>query len=89
MIFLDLQIPEAVLQHDRHFIGKFGDQMRRNIDADGLRLEGDIEMMLARQAVITDDLAEHAADHGAQRILHDFIIGNQAVAYIVTHGARG
>src|SRR3546814_11727423 len=46
-------------------------------------------MMLAGQAVAAHDLRQHAADHGAQRILHDFVIGNQAVADVFTHGRGG
>src|SRR3546814_1795419 len=46
-------------------------------------------MMLAGQAVAALDLRQHAADHGAQRVLHDFIVGNQAVADFVTHGRGG
>ena len=46
-------------------------------------------MMLAGQMVRPLDLREHAADHGAQRILHDFVIGNQAVANVITHGGGG
>src|SRR3546814_1416200 len=70
MILLDAEVPKTVLQHDRHFVGEFGDQMRGDVDPGGLCLEGDIEMMLAGQAVIAFDLAQHAADHGAQRVLH-------------------
>src|SRR3546814_18702445 len=46
-------------------------------------------MMLAGQAVAALDLRQHAADHGAQRVLHDFIVGNQAVADVFTHGRGG
>src|SRR3546814_9549573 len=89
MILFDGQVPEAILEDDRHLVGIFGDQMARNRDAGRLRLEGDIEMMLAGQAVAAHDLRQHAADHGAQRILHDFVIGNQAVADVFTHGRGG
>src|SRR3546814_2336958 len=50
MILLDAEVPKTVLQHDRHFVGEFGDQMRGDVDPGGLCLEGDIEMMLAGQA---------------------------------------
>src|SRR3546814_12036690 len=63
--------------------------MARHRYAGRLRLEGDIEMMLAGQSVAAHDLRQHAADHGAQRILHDFVIGNQAVADVFTHGRGG
>src|SRR3546814_6844858 len=43
MILFDGQVPEAILEDDRHLVGIFGDQMARNRDAGRLRLEGDIE----------------------------------------------
>src|SRR3546814_2979378 len=58
MILFDGQVPEAILEDDRHLVGIFGDQMARNRDAGRLRLEGDIEMMLAGQAVAAHDLRQ-------------------------------
>src|SRR3546814_2448254 len=78
MILFDGQVPEAILEDDRHLVGIFGDQMARNRDAGRLRLEGDIEMMHAGQAVAAHDLRQHAADHGAQRILHDRSEGHKS-----------
>ena len=31
------------------------------------------------------DLAQHAADHRAQRLLHDLVVGDQAVGGLVAH----
>ena len=36
-------------------------------------------MMLAGQPAATLDLAEHTADDCAQGLLHDLVVGNQAV----------
>src|SRR3546814_19595628 len=89
MICWERQVPVAVLEDDRHVGWLFGGQMGRNSDRWGLLIEGDVKMMLAGQAVAALDLRQHAADHGAQRVLHDFIVGNQAVADFVTHGRGG
>src|SRR3546814_6314539 len=51
MIVRDRQVPVAVLEHDRHLVGIFGGQMGRNSDPWGLRLEGDVKMMLAGQEI--------------------------------------
>ena len=34
-------------------------------------------------------LAQHAPDHRAQRLLHDFVIGDQAVGRLVAHEPLG
>ena len=41
-------------------------------------------MMIAGQP-FAGHLPQHATDHGAQRFLHDFVIGNQAVGRAFTH----
>src|SRR3546814_12264508 len=61
--------------------------MLGNVDADGAGLEGDVEMMLAGERAGRLDFAEHAPDDGAQRLLDDLVIGNQAVGRLVAHGA--
>ena len=75
----------AVLEDDRHLVREALDQLRGDVDAGRLRLEGDVEMMLAGQPAARRDRAEHAADHGAQRLLDDLVIGNQAVGQSVAH----
>src|SRR3546814_16693029 len=71
MIVRDRQVPVAVLEHDRHIVGIFGGQMGRNSDPWGLRLEGDVKMMLAGMAVAALDMRQQAADHGARRVMQD------------------
>jgi imidazoleglycerol-phosphate dehydratase len=85
MLGFDLQIPIFVLEHDGHFIREAFVQVRRDRNSGGLRLEGDVEMMVARQPPCRD-VAEHATNHGAQCLLHHVIIGNQAVDMLFTHG---
>ena len=45
-------------------------------------------MMLARQPARLLDFAEHPADHRAQRLLHDLVVGNQAFGGLVAHAFR-
>ena len=45
-------------------------------------------MMLARKAARRLDLAEHPADDGAQRVLHDLVVRNQALWGLVAHCLR-
>src|SRR3546814_4989733 len=72
----DLQSPESVLEHDRHFVGETLDQALRDVDAGRLGLEGDVEMMLARRrAAVFGDRAEHPADDRTERLLDDLVIG--------------
>ena len=85
MLGLDLQIPIFVLQYYGHFIGKALVQMLRDNHAGGLRLERDVEVMVTGQSV-QRNIAEDAADHSAQRLLHDIVIGNQAIGALVGHG---
>jgi imidazoleglycerol-phosphate dehydratase len=73
-----------MLQHDGHFIGEALVQMRRDDDARGLRLKGDVEMMFARQPACRD-IAKHAPHHRAQCLLHHVIIGNQAIGMLFAH----
>lgn len=84
MLRLDLQVPIFVLQHDRHLVGKALVQVLRDGNTRRLSLEGDIEMMVARQP-IHRDIAEHAANHSAQRLLHYIVIGNQAIDMLFAH----
>ena len=42
-------------------------------------------MMRAGQRARSLDLAEHPADHVAQRLLNDLVVGNKAFGDIVAH----
>ena len=85
MFGFSLQVPIFVLQHNGHFVGEAFVQMLRNGNARCLRLERDVEMMVAGQA-IARDIAQHAANDGAQCLLHDVIIRNQAIYMLFGHG---
>ncbi len=84
MLRLDLQVPIFVLEHDGHFVGKALVQMRWDHHTGRLCLECDVEMMVAGQAV-QRDIAKHAAYNCAQGLLHDIVIGNQAIGTLITH----
>src|SRR5436190_22526092 len=75
-MILDLQIPEAVLDDDRHLVRKALRQMLGDRNARHLGLEGDVEMVPARKAATLLDLMQYAADHIAQRLLHDLVVGD-------------
>ena len=57
-------------------------------------LEGDVEMVLAGQPARPLDFAKHAADHRAQRILHDLVVresgfrGSRRSSPLVVAGGR-
>jgi imidazoleglycerol-phosphate dehydratase len=84
MIALNFQIPIFMLEDDGHFVGKPLMQMGRYRNARGLRLESDIKMMVAGQAVLRH-IAKHAANHRAQSLLHYIVIGNQAIGMLFAH----
>src|SRR3546814_10852949 len=44
-VFVDLQVPIAILDDDRHLVGKALQQMLWDIHAGRARAEGDVEMM--------------------------------------------
>ena len=73
----DRQIPELMLQHDRHFFRILRAQARRNLHAGRAGVERDEEVMLARQAVarrIGDDVLDDAAQCVAnQKVVADVI----------------
>src|SRR5215213_7568940 len=60
-VVLDLQIPEAVLDDDRHLVGKAFDQMLGDRHSRQAGLEGDVEMVAARKRPRLLDLAKHPA----------------------------
>ena len=84
----DLEIPIFVLEDDRHLVRETFPQTGRNGDAWRTRLEGDVEVMDAGQP-FARDLTEDAADNSAQGILHDLVIGNQAVEWGLAHKRCG
>ncbi len=89
-LFVHLQVPELVLQHDGHLVGKAFAQILADGDARGPGLESDVEMVLARQcAALAFHLTQYPSDNGAQGFLHDLVVGNEAVRRIVAHMGLG
>src|SRR3546814_14915571 len=70
-------MPISVLDYDGHCLGEAFQQVAGNVHAWRAGAEGDVEMMAAGQAASGLHLAKHAADDGAQRILHDLVIGDR------------
>ena len=87
-VVADTEVPELVLDDDRHLVGKAFEQMLGDRNARHPRLERNVEMMLAGKAARLLDFAQHTADNGAQRILHDLVVGNQALGGLVAHACR-
>ena len=85
VVFLDLEVPEAVLEYDRHLVGKAFHQMLWDRNARRSGLEGDVEMVLAGEAAGQLDFAQYPPDHGTQRVLHNLVVGNQAFRRLVGH----
>ena len=75
----DGKIPELMLQDDGDLFRILRAQPLRHAHALGARIEGDVEMVLARQAFL-GDVGEHLAHDVAQRLL-----GQKIVADMVGH----
>jgi hypothetical protein len=55
-----------------------------------MRFESNVEMVRAGQfAAARLDLAKHTANHCAQGLLHDRVVGDQAVGRIIAHARLG
>ena len=85
LLIVDLEVPEAVLDDDRHLVGEALDQMLGDRNARHAGLEGDVEMMAARQPAALLHLAQHPADDVAQGLLHDLVVRNQGLRGFLTH----
>src|SRR3546814_6157304 len=59
-VFVDLQVPIAILDDDRHLVGKALQQMLWDIHAGRARAEGDVEMMGSGQAACRSE--EHTSE---------------------------
>ena len=75
------QVPKLMLQDDGHLFRILRPQPVGNPHALGMGVEGDVKMMVARQAFL-GGVGEHAAHHAAQRLL-----GQKIVADLVGHGS--
>jgi hypothetical protein len=67
------QIPELVLEHDRHFLRMFLAQAAGDLHAVAARVEGNEEMMIAGQPA-GRDVGEHLFDDAAQRVLGEQVV---------------
>ena len=76
LLFIDFQIPELELQHDRHFLRIPVAQAVGHFHLRMIGAEGDIEMMVARQAC-RRDRGQHAANDAAQGIFNNDIVAHQ------------
>jgi hypothetical protein len=72
----DDEVPELVLQDDRHLVGKAAPDRGRRDDAGRLGLERDVEVMVADQPRARG-VGEHSAHHGAQRVLHQKVVADE------------
>ena len=72
----DREIPELVLEDDRHILRILVHQPRRNPDARRLGGEGDVEMVLAGKAGL-GHFGEHFAQDAAKRVLREDVISDQ------------
>ena len=69
------QVPELVLQDDSHLLWILLAHARRQPHAVGPGVEGDVEVVLARQAVL-GGIGEHGPHDAAQGLLGQKIVAN-------------
>ena len=85
-VVLDLEVPEAVLDDDRHLVREALEQVFRDGDTRHPRLERDVEMMVAGEGSRRFDLAQNTAHDRPQCVLHDLVVRDQAFGSLVAHG---
>ncbi len=83
---IGLQAPELVLQHDRHLVRIARLKVVGDLHTRRRRAEGDVEVMLARQAAL-GDLAQRLPQDTAQCALEHMVIA-KGVAALVLHRHR-
>ncbi|MNE78438.1 hypothetical protein D3C80_1748440 [compost metagenome] len=71
---LDVEVPILMLQDDGHLVGVFGQDVRRHRDAGRSRLERDVEVVRAGNAVGLGGTFQRRADHAAQGVLGELLI---------------
>ena len=79
-VVADLEIPELVLQHDRHLVGKRSQQARGIATPGVVGRKADIEMMGAAQPVARD-ADQRVAHHAAQRALDHLVVLEQILRH--------
>ena len=72
-VLLDREVPEPVLEDDHHLLRILVLEASRHADTGSLRIEGDIEMVIAGQAGL-EHLHQHATHDAAHGILHQGIV---------------
>lgn len=83
-----LEVPELVLENDRHLIRKPFAEPGGDGHTRCTRLERDVEVMMAGQSLIRH-LAQNTAHHRTQGILDNLVIGNQTIGRAFGHVASG
>ena len=86
-VLVDLEIPELVLQHDRHLLGILFAHPVGHLNARRIRDESNEEVMVARQARL-GDFRQYFADHATQRILHENVIADHVFGHRFASGPR-
>jgi imidazoleglycerol-phosphate dehydratase len=84
MLVANLQVPIFMLEDDGHFVRETLHQVHGDRNTRRAGLEGDVEMMLAGKPA-GRDIAQNATDDRPQRLLHDIVVGNQAIRGILAH----
>src|SRR5262249_26684776 len=72
-VVLDHEVPELVLKDDSHFLGKLSRDPRRHAHAMRAGIEGDVEMVLARQTVF-GGVVENGAHDAAKRFAREDVV---------------
>ena len=81
------QVPVLVLQDDGHLVRVLGQQVDRTGHARGVGLEGDIEMVRARQAFRRRGPLQGGLDHAAQGLLgHGLVVHLVLGRRVLGHG---
>ena len=75
-VFVHRQPPELMLQHDGHFLGVTGQDMGGHLYSGETGAEGDVEMVIAQQAVADGDF-QGLADHPAQGVFHHLVVAQR------------
>src|SRR5262249_19703400 len=86
-LLLDHQVPELMLEHDRHFFGKLGEDSRRHAHALRTGIESDVEMVVARQAMF-GGVIEHGAHDAAEGLLREDVVADVIDGHDPFSGAR-
>jgi len=81
-VVADVEVPELVLEHDRHLVRMLLAQALRQAHARRGGPEGDVEMMLAREPVAAR-LGQDLADDALERVLHHQVVAENILGHRV------